>query len=77
MGHCPMFTDMKNLDISQVLVQEGVLTRSNVERAKTEAQNGEILEETLIRLGYLSEEDLINCLEKHLQLKPGIFAGRN
>ena len=55
--------------MGKILVQEGVLAAAQVERALGELGEGEILSDTLVRLGLASESKIVAALQKNLNIE--------
>ncbi|HDN85623.1 MAG TPA: type II/IV secretion system protein [Candidatus Omnitrophica bacterium] len=55
--------------IGEILVAEGVITPSQLEEAiKIQVKEGERLGDILVKLGYVSEEQILNALSKQLHI---------
>ena len=61
----------KKLSLGESLVQEGILTQEQLLRAQAEdKKTGQRLRKILVRLGFITEEDLVSFLSGKLGLPP-------
>ncbi len=51
--------------ILEILQETGLVTRSQIDRARAERESGETVTDTLVRQGVLTEEDLMRSLAAH------------
>jgi type II secretory ATPase GspE/PulE/Tfp pilus assembly ATPase PilB-like protein/FixJ family two-component response regulator len=55
--------------LGTILVNAGMLKKEELERAQREAAEGELLGETLMRLGFITESKIIKALQDHLNIE--------
>ena len=57
------------MEIGQLLVTKGLITREQLAEAKRSREGGHLrLDQALIKLGYISEQDLLAALSEHLSM---------
>ena len=60
---------MAHLKLGEILLQQGLITESQLQKAiETQKQSGERIGETLVKLGYIDEENIVSALAKQLLL---------
>ncbi len=55
--------------LANYLLQDGEITKEEAERALRKKEGSELLGETLVRLGIVSESKIVKTLQKHLKLE--------
>jgi len=55
--------------MGNILLKAGVVSPEELERARREQDSGEIISETLIRLGIARESSIIRAIQKHLNIE--------
>lgn len=66
-SYCSTFIEYTGF-LGDVLVDEGIITRIQLETVKKEKRSGEFITDTIARLGYLSESKILKILQKRQNL---------
>lgn len=56
--------------LGSILIKAGMIRGEDLEKAQSEKQSDEHISETLVRLGYTTENLIVSALHKHLNIEP-------